>query len=76
MCSSDLAASTFKTPSWMPLKSLRVTLKWENNNFTNNPGNFLIIIDAQVAAIQGMSGLKVSGGVTGLTIDVTGGQSG
>ncbi|MFN0077230.1 MAG: DUF4347 domain-containing protein, partial [Prosthecobacter sp.] len=64
------AASTLKTPAWMPLKSLRVTLKWEGSNFNTDPSKFLIVVDAQVASLQGMSGLSISGGVTGLTIDV------
>ena len=64
------AASTFKTPDWMPLKNLRVTLRWEDDNFTKNPSKFLIVLDADVATIKGMSGVSVTGGFKGLTIDV------
>ena len=64
------ATSTFQTPAWMPLKELRVTLRWENDNFTKDPSKFLIVLDAQVASLGGLSGVSVSGGFTGLTIDV------
>ena len=64
------ATSTFQTPAWMPLKDLSVTLRWENDNFTKDPSNFLIVLDAQVASLGGLSGVSVSGGFTGLTIDV------
>ena len=57
-------------PSWLPLESLAVALQWQGGNFRTNPGNFRIIIDAQVKGIEGLPSLQVAGGFRGLTIDV------
>jgi hypothetical protein len=57
-------------PSWLPLEDLAVALQWQGDDFRTDPGNFRIIIDAQVKGIDGLPQLKVNGGFQGLTIDV------
>jgi hypothetical protein len=55
-------------PSWLPLKNLTVGIQWKD--FNNKPGDFTLIIDAQLAGISGLSGASFSGGVKGLEIDL------
>ncbi|MEN9546141.1 MAG: hypothetical protein RLZZ356_873, partial [Verrucomicrobiota bacterium] len=56
-------------PSWLPLENLAIALRWQGDHFRTNPGEFQIIIDAQVKGIEGMPKLKAEGGFRGLTLE-------
>jgi hypothetical protein len=49
---------------------MAIALYWQGDNFRTNPGDFRIVIDAQVKGIEGLPLVQVAGGFRGLTIDV------
>jgi 6-phosphogluconolactonase (cycloisomerase 2 family)/Ca2+-binding RTX toxin-like protein len=61
--------STFKWPTWLPIQINEFGISW--SNFASAPQNFVISISASVDAnLFGMAGVRATGTVQGLKIDI------
>ena len=57
---------SFKWPSFLPIKITQIGIQWDN--IENDPGDFVLILSAEVTAIKGLKGVSFTGGVTGIKI--------
>ena len=64
----SLDPKKLKWPDWLPIRPTEVGIQWRNLNA--DPGDFRLIVSADVKAIKGLTQLSVSGTVKGLEFDV------
>jgi hypothetical protein len=59
---------SFKWPTWLPIKITELGISWPD--IQNDPTDFVITLSASVTGLPGVSGLKFSGAIEGVKIDV------
>jgi hypothetical protein len=60
------SGESFKWPSFMPIKITEIGVQWAD--IENDPGDFVLILSAEVTEIKGMKGMSFSGAVRGIKI--------
>ena len=62
--------SSFKWPSWMPIKITKIGILWPGDTLQTDPTSFQLVLSAAVTGIQGMKGIEFSGAIEGVVIDM------
>ena len=57
---------SFKWPSFLPIKITQIGIQWDD--IEEDPGDFVLILSAEVTEIKGAKGLTFSGSITGIKI--------
>ncbi|MDB4411102.1 hypothetical protein N9182_00820, partial [bacterium] len=57
---------SFKWPEFLPIKITQIGIQWDD--IENDPGDFVLILSAEVTEIKGVGGLSFAGAVTGIKI--------
>ena len=57
---------SFKWPSFLPIKITQIGIQWDD--IENDPGDFVLILSAEVTEIKGIKGATFSGAVTGIKV--------